>query len=103
MRYRGVVVVGKMVENRGKVGGKGILYTGFLALVRFARKFTRVLQVDLHGVLHRLSIDFLLDFFDLVAEGEVKFEVLFNFFNAVHNGGVVFNADFGGDFIGAEF
>ena len=109
MRYRGEVVVGKSVESRGKVGGKRVLYTGFWVFKIFAQKFTRVLRVDLHGVLHKfsrilvdLAIDFLLDFFDLVAESEVEFEVLFDFFDTVHDGGVVFDANFGGDFIGAE-
>ena len=109
MRYRGEVVVGKSVESRGKVGGKRVLYTGFWVFKIFAQKFTRVLRVDLHGVLHKfsrilvdLAIDFLLDFFDLVTKSEIKFEVLFDFFDTMHNSGVIFDADFGGDFISTK-
>ncbi len=67
---------------------------------------------DLHEVLHIIStllyieyilaIDFFLDFFDLVTKGKIEFEVLFDSFNAVHDGSVVFDADFGGDFVGAK-
>ena len=49
-----------------------------------------------------LAIDFLLDFFDLVAEGEIELEVIVDFFDAVHDGSVIFDADFGGDFVSAE-
>ena len=59
------------MENGGKASGKRDLYTAFWSMRRFTRKFARVLLVDLHGVLHKLSIDFLLDFLDLVAESEV--------------------------------
>ena len=63
----------------------------------------------MHGVLHgistfwyRLVIDFLLDFGDLVAKDEIETEVLVDFLDAVHDGGVIFDADFGGNFSGAE-
>lgn len=64
-------MVRKLVENGGKASGKWDLYTAFWNMRKFTLKFARVLLVDLHGVLHKLSIDFLLDFFDLVAESEV--------------------------------
>ena len=38
----------------------------------------------------------------MVAKSEIELEVLFDFFDAVHDGGMVFDADFGGDFIGTE-
>ena len=44
----------------------------------------------------------LLDFFDLIAEGEIEFEIFFYLFDAVHNGGVIFYTNFSGDFIGTE-
>ena len=50
----------------------------------------------------RLIIDFLLDFGDLVAEDEIKTEILIDFLDTMHDGGVVFDADFGGDFGGTE-
>ena len=50
----------------------------------------------------RLAIDFFLDFFNLVAEGKVELKVSFNFFDAMHNGGVIFDANFVGNFIGAH-
>ena len=50
----------------------------------------------------RLSIDFLLDLGELVAEDEIELEVLVDFFDAVHDGSVILDADFGGDFGGAE-
>ena len=65
----------------------------------------------MHGVLHEIStnsvyielaIDALLDFFDLVAEGEVEFEVFFDFLDAVHDSGMVLDADLGGYLSGAE-
>ncbi len=41
---------------------------------KFARRFAVELHVDLHIVLHELeTINFLLDFFDLVAEGKIEF------------------------------
>ena len=46
----------------------------------------------------KLAIDFLLDF----AENEVELQIVFDFTNTVHDGGVVFDADLGGDFVGAE-
>ena len=49
-----------------------------------------------------LAIDFLPDFFDLVTEREVEFQVVFDALDAMHDSGVVFYADFGGDFVGAE-
>ena len=54
------------------------------------------------GEIRKLAIDFLPDFFDLVAEGEIEFEILLDAADAVHNGGVIFDADFGSDFVGAE-
>ena len=105
------MVVGKWVEKREKVGGKIVLYTGKCAVWGFAQKYTRDLHGVLQIVLHEfsttwtqklLAIDFLLDFFDLVAEGEIEFEIVFDFFDAMHNGSVIFDADFGGDFVGAE-
>ena len=50
-----------------------------------------------------LAIDFLLDFFNLITEIEIEFEVLFDFFDAMHDGGVIFDANFDGDFGSAEF
>ena len=67
----------------------------------FAPEIHKVLQGDLHKI-STLTINTLLDFFDLVAEDEVELEILFYFFNAVHDGGVVLDADFGCDFIGTE-
>ena len=49
-----------------------------------------------------LVIDFLLNFGDLVAKDKVETEVLVDFLDAMHDGGVVFDANFGGDFGGAE-
>lgn len=46
----------------------------------------------------RLAIDLLLNLFDLVAKDEIKLKVLFNFFNTMHNGCMVFNTNFAGDF-----
>ena len=55
--------------------------------------------------MNNLVIQKLLDFSDLIAKVEIKFEVLFNFFNAVHVGGVILDTDFASDFVsaGAEF
>ena len=53
-------------------------------------------------VVFRLVIDFLLNLGDLVAENEIKTEVLVDFLDTMHDGGVIFDADFGGDFGGAE-
>ena len=49
----------------------------------------------------KLTIDFLLDFLDLVAEDKVELEIGFDFFDAMHNGGVVLDADLYSDFVGA--
>ena len=49
-----------------------------------------------------LVIDFFLNFGDLVAKNKVKTKVLINFFNAMHDSSVIFDADFGGYFGGAE-
>ena len=50
----------------------------------------------------RLIIDFLLNLGDLVAEDEIEAEVLVDLLDTVHDSSVVFDADFGGDFGGAE-
>ena len=50
----------------------------------------------------RLIIDFLLNLGDLIAEDKIKTEVLVDFFDAMHDGGVVFDADFGSNFGGTE-
>ena len=50
----------------------------------------------------RLIIDFLLNLGDLVAEDEIKAEILVDFLDTVHDGSMVFDADFGGDFGGTE-
>ena len=49
-----------------------------------------------------LAIDFLLNLFDLVAKGEVELKVGFDFFNTVHDSGVVFEANFACDFSSAH-
>lgn len=108
--YRGDVVVGKWVEKAGKVGGKVKLYTIFMNRKRFAQKFARILRRVLQVVLHwistiwviLLSINFSFDFFNLIAESEVEFEIFLDFLNTVHNRGVVFDTNFGGDFISTE-
>ena len=73
----------------------------------FSREIRRVFNVDFHiistifvnfVIFGRLAIDFLLDFFDLVAEDEVEFEVGLDFFDTMHDGSVVFDANFEGDF-----
>ena len=38
----------------------------------------------------------------MVTENKIELEVVFNFFDTMHDGGVVFDADFGGDFGGTE-
>lgn len=43
-----------------------------------------------------------LDFFDLVAESKINFEVGFNFIDTMHYGSVIFDANFGGDFGGTH-
>ena len=84
----------------------------------FAQSFAREMRRIIRGVLHikavvlhefctggfdaELVIDFTPDFFDLVAEGEVKFEVVFDFGDTVHGGTVVLDADLGGDFGGTD-
>ena len=76
---------------------------------RFAQSFALNLHVVLQRVLHVISttwdfglgIDFLLNLGDLVAEDEIKLEVLVDFLDAMHDGGVIFNTDFGGDLGGA--
>lgn len=76
------------------------------------RFFTRDLHGDFHEGLGRFPQDFhrikflfievTPDFFDLAPEFEIGFEVVRDFFDAVHDGGVIGDADFGGDLIGAE-
>ena len=68
-----------------------------------------VLQGDLHMVStclmmrwESLSIESLLDFGNLVTEDEIEFKVLVDFLDAMHDGGMVFNANFDGNFGGAE-
>ena len=39
----------------------------------------------------------------MVAEDEIKFKVFFNFANAVHDGGVVFDTNLGSDLISTEW
>ena len=90
---------------------------------RFPQRFPEDLHIVLPGVLHRfstesgflkeravllfaimkvfLAIDFLLNLGDLVAKGEIKLKVVFDFLDAVHDGSMIFDTDFGGDFIGA--
>ena len=68
------------------------------------QSFTNDLHLVFSIVLHwisTLAINLLLDFFDLVAEDKVEFKFVFDFFNTVHNGGVVLYTYLGGDFIGA--
>ncbi len=50
----------------------------------------------------RLVIDFTPNFFDLIAKGKIKLEVTFDFINTMHDGTVVFDANFSGDFGGTE-
>ena len=79
---------------------------------RFSQKLAQDLHKVLHGVLHRfstkmgvlmnLAIDFFLDFFDLVAKGEIKLEIIIDFLDTMHDGGMVFDTDFASDFIGAK-
>lgn len=78
---RGGGVVGKWVEKVGKVSGKGEFCTEIWWVGRFAQRFAmdlhRVFHVVLRGIstflgfLSGLAIDFFLNLFDLVAEGEV--------------------------------
>ena len=81
----------------------------------FAISLHRVFLVDFHMIstfwaiwvnlgakIVELAIDFLLDFVKLFTEEEIEFEVVIDFFDAMHNGGVIFDADLGGDFVGAE-
>ena len=96
----------------GNSVGKGWVLHFLWVGKSFARTFAVDLRKDFQMVLHTIStyiicseglaIDFLLDFLDLIAEGEVEFELLSNFFNAMHDGGVIFDTDFIGDFGGAE-
>ena len=63
------------------------------------------LNVDLHMIctfweIFGLAIDFLLNFFNLVTEGEIEFKIGFDFLDTVHDGSMVFNANFIGDFSG---
>lgn len=103
---RGGVVVGKIVGRGGKSGGKVEFCTERINKLFFEQKNTRVLRRDFSRVLHEfctiLAINLLLDVFYLIAQGEVEFEIGFDFFNTMHNGGVVFDADFGGNFGGAH-
>ena len=82
-------------------------------VVNFAQKFTRELHGDLHVDFHIIStfwwywiifltINTLLDFFDLVAESKIEFEVFFDFLNTMHNSGVIFDTYFGSDFGSAK-
>ena len=77
----------------------------------FTQSFTILIHRVLHRVLHgistilvmfRLIIDFLLNLGDLVAEDEIETEVLVDFLDTMHDGSMVFDANFGGDFGGAE-
>ena len=88
---------------------------GFTQLVivnnNFTQSFTILIHRVLHRVLHgistilvmfRLIIDFLLNLGDLVAEDEVETEVLIDFLDTMHDGSMVFDANFGGNLGGAE-
>ena len=78
----------------------------------FAQSFAMDLRRNLHGVLHTIStfcsiynmlaIDFLLDFFNLVAQSEIEAKVCFDFLNAMHYSGVILNANLSGDFGGTK-
>ena len=59
-------------------------------------------EISTFLVMFELVIDFFLNFGDLVAKNKVKTKVLINFFNAMHDSSVIFDADFGGYFGGAE-
>ena len=77
----------------------------FINAVVFAQNFALDLHGNLHEFLHNIStltIDTLLNFLDLVTEVKVEFEVFFNFLNAMHDCGMVFDANFSGDFGGTE-
>ena len=102
---RGSVVVNNVVEKLGKVGekvGNSEKWTIFLWFTqRFATDLRMDFNVDLHVIstfLNKLAINALLNFCDLVAKGEIEFKVGFDFFNAVHNGGVILDANFTRDF-----
>ena len=110
---RGRVVVKNEVQKLEKLGGKVGIFTSFAKLLNiFTKKFAKNTQ-SFEGVfaqlfhifcdIKQLSIDFFLDFFDLITEGEVEFEVLLNLANTMNYGGVVLYANFGGDFIGTKF
>lgn len=88
---------------------------GFTQRVVVSKKFAQSFTILIHGVLHEvlhgistlfivvgLVIDFLLDFGDLIAEDKIETEVLVDLLDAMHDGGVVLDADFGGDFGGTE-
>ena len=49
-----------------------------------------------------LAIDLLLDFVNLIAQGEINPQVVFDFGNTMHDGGVILDANFAGDFGGTH-
>ena len=101
------------VKKLEKLGEKVGIFTSLTRLLNvFTEKFAKNTQsfeevftqfFHIFCSIGLLSIDFLLDFFDLVAEDEIKFEVLLDFADTMDDSGVVFYADFGGDFIGTKF
>ncbi len=65
-------------------------------LARFARDFHKFNKKFI-----QLIIEFAPDFFDIFAKFKVDAEVVGDFFYAMHNGGVIGDADFGSDFASA--
>jgi len=87
----------------------------FFTLILVDKFFTQSFALEIHGLLQKvlhwfstkwinflLAIDFLLDFFNLVAERKIQFKIFLDFFYAMHDGGVIFNANLGSDFVSTE-
>ena len=105
--------MGKLVGKMGKTCEKDEFSTrGWMwgkistkICTRFARGFTRSFAQVFHRMGKNreiLAIDGLLNFLYLVTESKVKFEVVFDFLDAVHYGGMVRDADSGGNFGGTH-
>lgn len=102
---RGYLMVGNAVEKCVIRSGKHKLFASLKLNQFFIQSFALRIRRDLHWVLHNIStltIDLSFYFFNLITEGEVKFEIIFDFINTVHNRGVVFDANFGSDFGGTH-
>ena len=95
------------VKKTGKAGGIKAFCTRNFLVFSFELKNSQLIHVVLLVLIHNLStklaklvIDFFLYFFNLVAQSEVKLEIISNLFDTMHNSGVILNADFTCDFIG---